>query len=87
MDGLDVFAKEADEVDERLKVVDGRADPYTTRPQVTYTKEDRLRDILKEEKTVERIVRSRTWNVVENRCEDTGDSWEEALAKWRREER
>lgn len=73
------------QLDDRLTKVDNRSDPYANRTFEKYGRAERLRDLLGNEKGVERIVRSRTWNIVQNRCQgaDEGE-WQDAFGKWRR---
>lgn len=74
-------------VDERMNagvvVVDNRADPYEMRPSVRYGRKEALEDTLRTERGVERIIRSRTWSVVNGRCAGGDEEgWEEALKRY-----
>jgi hypothetical protein len=74
--------------------VDERLDPYSGR-DYSYTREGKaqvLKDVLSSERGVERIVRSRTWSLLGERCpEEGGESvgtgssagWEVEMQKWR----
>jgi len=76
------------------QVVDERTDPYSAR-DYSYTREGKaqvLKDVLANEQGVERIVRSRTWSLLGERCLEEGgqgvgtaksDGWEDALKGWK----
>jgi len=76
------------------QVVDERTDPYSAR-DYSYTREGKaqvLKDVLANEQGVERIVRSRTWSLLGERCLDEGGQgvgtarsggWEDALKGWK----
>lgn len=78
--------REAENEKNRERVVDERLDPYSARFFPTEPRTEQLALILRQEMGVENIVRSRTWDVVRQRC--GGDaalvSWEQALAEWRK---
>jgi len=72
------------------QVVDERTDPYSAR-DYSYTREPRqevLRDVLRNEAGVEKIVRARTWSVLGERClgaaENAEMSCEDEWREWRR---
>jgi hypothetical protein len=76
------------------QVVDERTDPYSAR-DYSYTREGKaqvLKDVLRNEQGVERIVRSRTWSLLGERCLEEGgqgvgtarsSGWEDALKGWK----
>jgi len=76
------------------QVVDERTDPYSAR-DYSYTREGKaqvLKDVLANEQGVERIVRSRTWSLLGERCLEEGGQgvgtarsggWEDALKGWK----
>lgn len=76
---------ESRRVDDRLgqEKVDNRRDPYENRKFEKYGREERLRDLLANERGVERIVRGRTWNVVQGRCLDVEGEWQEGFTRWK----
>lgn len=39
--------------------------------------------LIRQEKGVENIVRTRTWDMVKQRCGESANTWEEALESWR----
>ncbi|CAJ2512628.1 Uu.00g007470.m01.CDS01 [Anthostomella pinea] len=67
----------------REKVVDERLDPYSGRYFPREPRTERLALLLRQERSVENIVRARTWGLVRERCDGSPDEAEEALNKWR----
>ncbi len=71
--------------------MDERLDPYSGRFFPRWeARTERLKEVLRLEEGVERIVRGRVWGVLAERCgEEMGDGlaeesgWEVALDKWR----
>ncbi|KAI0550720.1 caffeine induced death protein Cid2 [Xylaria curta] len=66
------------------QIVEERLDPYSTRyfPRESRTK--KLASLLRQERSVEQIVRSRTWGLIQERCgNDNFQTAEEALNQWR----
>lgn len=71
---------------ERERVVDERLDPYSGRFFPREARTEILGGSVRNERSVEGIVRGRTWGIVQERCGDgRGEGWEEALDKWREE--
>lgn len=70
---------------DRDKLVNERLDPYTGKSYQREARAEQLAALLRNEETVERIVRERTWGVFKERCQgiEVGDRWEDALDKWR----
>ncbi|KAF4556893.1 putative caffeine-induced death protein [Elsinoe fawcettii] len=83
--------REVEDAKARERVVDERLDPYSARYFPREARTERLAGLTRSERMVEEIVRQRTWQTINERCEivaSTGSgSWEEALDRWRREER
>ncbi|KAI1006908.1 hypothetical protein K3495_g1314 [Podosphaera aphanis] len=69
--------------DSSERIVDERLDPYATRSHPVETKADKLNTIIKQEKDVERIVRDRSWKLINDRCGDDWSSWEDSLNLWK----
>ena len=67
----------------RERVVDERLDPYSSRYFPREPRTEQLAMLLRQERGVEAIVRSRTWGLVRERCEDDAGDAEEALNRWR----
>ena len=75
--------KEVESAKERDRVVDERLDPYSGRFFSREARTEILANVIRNERSVEGIIRSRTWVLVNERCGDVGYGWEEALNKWR----
>ena len=79
----DLALKEIESAKERERVVDERLDPYSGRFFPREARTETLANIIRNERTVESIIRSRTWGLVGERCGSSGEGWGEALDKWR----
>lgn len=71
---------------QRQRVVDERLDPYSARYFPTEARTEALLGLIRQEESVENIVRSRTWRLLGERCSETETEWQGALNKWRNEE-
>ncbi|KAF3766732.1 hypothetical protein M406DRAFT_287661 [Cryphonectria parasitica EP155] len=70
----------------RGRVPDERLDPYSARFFPTEPRTAQLAMLVRQEEGVERIVRTRTWGLVRDRCGDSdAQDWQVALASWRGE--
>ncbi|KAI0100576.1 caffeine-induced death protein 2 [Nemania sp. FL0031] len=68
----------------RERVVDERLDPYSGRYFPREPRTEKLASLLRQERSVEKIVRSRTWGLVQERCGNGSfQDAEEALDRWR----
>ena len=86
-DDPDLALAKAESAKERERVVDERLDPYSGRFYPREARTEVLGGVVRNERSVERIVRGRTWGLVQERCgEGSGEGWEEALDKWREEQ-
>lgn len=83
-DDPDAAVREAELERDRERVVDERLDPYSARFFPRQPRTERLASVLRQEKGVENIVRSRTWEIVQERCAEPVQEWEQALAAWRK---
>lgn len=79
----DLALKQVESAKERERVVDERLDPYSGRFFPREARTELLANLIRNERSVEGIIRSRTWSLVSERCGDPGTGWEEALNKWR----
>ncbi|EON61383.1 hypothetical protein W97_00597 [Coniosporium apollinis CBS 100218] len=68
----------------RERIVDERLDPYSGRYFPREARTEALAGLIRNERMVESIVRSRTWGLIGERCGDTGEGFERALDEWRR---
>ena len=79
----DLFLRDVESAKEREKVVDERLDPYSSRHFPREARTESLASLIRNERSVEAIVRARTWGLVSERCGDFGIRWEEAMNMWR----
>ncbi len=79
----DLVLKEIETAKERDRVIDKRSDPYSGRFLPSEARTEVLANVIRNERSVESIIRSRTWALVSERCGDSGLGWQETLDKWR----
>ncbi|KAI8623603.1 putative caffeine-induced death protein Cid2 [Xylariaceae sp. FL1651] len=83
-DDPEIALRAAETEKNRERVVDERLDPYSGRYFPREPRTERLALLLRQERSVETIVRSRTWGMVQERCgSDSIQDAEEALNQWR----
>ncbi|KAJ5217294.1 hypothetical protein N7468_010302 [Penicillium chermesinum] len=82
----DLVLRQTESARDRERVVDERLDPYSARffPQEART--ESLASLIRNQRSVEGIIRARTWSIVNERCGGSFSSWEEALDDWRRKQ-
>lgn len=83
-DDPEATLRETEKEKNRERVVDERLDPYSSRFFPREARTEQLATILRQEMGVENIVRARSWGIVRERCGDIENSWEDALARWRK---
>lgn len=76
--------REMENQKDRDRVVDERLDPYSGRFFPREARTEMLASLIRQERGVETIVRHRTWSLVQERCGESADSWEEAVSTWKR---
>lgn len=84
-DDPDLVARQLENVKDKQRVIDDRLDPYSSRFYPRESRTEQLASVIRMEQGVERIVRARTWDVVEQRCADAADrgsQWEKAFKEW-----
>ena len=81
----DAVLARAESEKEKERVVDERLDPYSGRFFPREPRTEILAGVVRNERSVEGIVRERTWGLVRERCGEDG-TWEEAVERWRRGE-
>ncbi|KIW82620.1 hypothetical protein Z517_05647 [Fonsecaea pedrosoi CBS 271.37] len=80
----DLIEREALNRRDAERIVNERLDPYSGRFFPRESRAEMLADVLRNENAVEKIVRTRTWSIVQERCEGVEEgSWEEAVNSWR----
>ena len=82
-DDPDLALKEAETAKEKERVVDERLDPYSGRFFPREARTEVLANIIRNERSVEGIIRARTWRLFSERCGASADDWETALNQWR----
>jgi hypothetical protein len=70
----------------RERVVDERLDPYSGRYFPQEARTESLAMLMRNERAVEKIIRMRTWSLIEERCGSSHVSAEEAFDSWRRKQ-
>lgn len=69
---------------DRERVVDERLDPYSARFFPREARTEKLAALITQERSVEKIVRARSWGLYSERCGGDFREWEEALNEWRK---
>jgi hypothetical protein len=64
--------------------VDERLDPYSARYFPRDTRTEALAALIRNERMVENIIRSRTWGLVGERCDNGTVEADKALDEWRK---
>lgn len=82
-DDPEATLREMENEKDRERVVNERLDPYSGRFFPREARTEILASLIRQENSVENIVRSRTWGIVQQRCGQTGETWEQAVTKWR----
>ena len=83
-DDPDHVLRQVEDARARERVVNERLDPYSARYFPRDTRTESLAALVRNELMVEGIIRSRTWGIVSERCDNEGLSFEQALDDWRR---
>ena len=64
----------------RERIIDERLDPYSARFFPREARTQVLASLVRQERSVENIVRHRTWSVLQERCWVQQSTWQEAMA-------
>lgn len=83
-DDPDLILREVEDAKRREVVVDERLDPYSARYFPKEPRTEYLADNIRRERAVEEIIRTRTWQLIGERCAGTERSWQDALDQWRK---
>ncbi|PHH76003.1 hypothetical protein CDD82_4188 [Ophiocordyceps australis] len=67
---------------DRERIVDERLDPYSARFFSLEPRTQTLAALVRQERGVENIVRSQTWQVVQQRCAAPPETWQDAARLW-----
>lgn len=82
-DDPDHVLRETEDSRARERIVNERLDPYSARYFPRDLRTESLAGLIRNERIVENIIRSRTWGLVGERCENEGLEADEALDQWR----
>ncbi|KAJ5086655.1 caffeine-induced death protein Cid2 [Penicillium alfredii] len=83
-DDPDLILRETESARDRERVVNERLDPYSARFFPREARTESLANLVRNQRTVEEIIRARTWGLVAETCSGSSGTWEEALNSWRR---
>ncbi|KAL6703201.1 hypothetical protein ACN47E_010130 [Coniothyrium glycines] len=83
-DDPDSILRQIEDAKARERTVDERLDPYSGRYFPREARTESLAMLMRNERAVEKIIRTRTWNLLGERCGMSSASAEEAFDKWRR---
>jgi len=65
------------------RTVDERLDPYSARYFPREARTESLAMLMRNEREVEKIIRSRAWGMIGERCGLSGETAEQAFERWR----
>lgn len=82
-DDPDLVLRQVESSKDRERIVDERLDPYSARFFPREARTESLAFLIRNERGVEQIIRSRTWGLVGERCGVSSEKWDEALDRWR----
>ena len=82
-DDPDHVLRQVEDARARERVVNERLDPYSARYFPRDTRTEALAGLIRNERMVEGIIRSRTWGLIGERCDNEGSDFEKALDEWR----
>ncbi|KAM0286434.1 hypothetical protein ACHAQH_000860 [Verticillium albo-atrum] len=82
-DDPEAMLREVEAAKNQERVVDERLDPYSGRFFPREPRTEKLALLIRQEKGVENIVRTRSWDMVKQRCGESADTWEEAFTAWK----
>jgi len=78
----DSLLREIENARARERVINERLDPYSGRYFPREARTESLAALIRNERMIESIIRSRTWSLIAERCGSSGQGFEEALDKW-----
>ncbi|KAJ9484987.1 hypothetical protein VN97_g8369 [Penicillium thymicola] len=86
-DDPDLILRQTESARDREREVDERLDPYSARFFPREARTESLANLIRNERTIEEIIRARTWGMVSEKCSGPSSTWEEALNSWRHSHR
>lgn len=84
-DDPEAALREMEREKDRERIVDERLDPYSGRFYPRESRTEALANLLRQERTVENIVRHRTWEAIQDRCGVQSPDWQGAMKAWKKE--
>ncbi|KAF2767976.1 hypothetical protein EJ03DRAFT_275150 [Teratosphaeria nubilosa] len=84
-DDPDHVIRQTEDMKARERIIDERLDPYSSRYFPREARTEALAGLIRNERMVENIIRSRTWGLVGERCESESQDFQKALDEWRRQ--
>ncbi|KAF2740042.1 hypothetical protein EJ04DRAFT_572747 [Polyplosphaeria fusca] len=75
--------RQVEDAKARERIVDERLDPYSGRYFPREARTESLAMLMRNERAVEKIIRSRTWSLINERCGMNDESAERAFDTWR----
>jgi hypothetical protein len=82
-DDPDSILRQVEDDKARERVVDERLDPYSGRYFPREARTESLAMLMRNERAVEKIIRTRTWSLLGERCGFSSQTAEQAFDKWR----
>lgn len=83
-DDPDSVLRQIEDDKARERIVDERLDPYSGRYFPREARTESLAMLMRNERAVEKIIRSRTWSMIGERCGISNDTADVAFDNWRR---
>lgn len=83
-DDPDHVLRQVEDTRARERIVNERLDPYSGRYFPREARTEALASLIRNERMVESIVRSRTWGLMGERCNIEPQGFEKALDDWRK---
>jgi hypothetical protein len=83
-DDPDHVLRQVEDSRARERIVNERLDPYSARYFPREARTEALASLIRNERMVESIVRSRTWGLMGERCAIEPQGFEKALDDWRK---
>lgn len=82
-DDPDSVLRQIEDSKARERVVNERLDPYSGRYFPREARTESLAMLMRNERAVEKIIRTRSWSLLGERCGISIESAEEAFSRWR----
>ncbi|KAH7414145.1 caffeine-induced death protein 2 [Phaeosphaeria sp. MPI-PUGE-AT-0046c] len=82
-DDPDSVLRQIEDAKARERTINERLDPYSGRYFPREARTESLAMLMRNERAVEKIIRTRTWSLLGERCGSSPESSEESFDKWR----